>query len=136
LKKILVIDGQGGGLGKALVTNIKKALPEVQVLALGTNALATAAMLKAGAHQGATGEHAITWQCRDADFILGAAGILVTGAMLGEVSPSIATAIGMSPAVKILIPSDRCGLLIAGTKPMSMEEAIQDTVARLQNLLK
>ena len=81
--KVLVIDGQGGGLGKALIAAFAKAFPTVPLIALGTNSLATSAMLRAGAAAGATGEHAIAWQARDADLILGAAGILIVGAMMG-----------------------------------------------------
>ncbi|NLW20994.1 MAG: DUF3842 family protein [Clostridiales bacterium] len=134
--KILVIDGQGGGVGKALVSQLKKTLPEQQVLALGTNALATAAMLKAGAQAGATGEHAIAWQCRDADLILGVTGVLVAGAMMGEVSPGISLAIAQSPAVKILIPSERCGVQIAGTQRLSLDEAVADCLSRAMALIQ
>jgi len=134
--KILVIDGQGGGVGKALVSQLKKTLPEQQVLALGTNALATAAMLKAGAQAGATGEHAIAWQCHDADLILGVTGVLVAGAMMGEVSPGISLAIAQSPAVKILIPSERCGVQIAGTQRLSLDEAVADCLSRAMALIQ
>ena len=128
--KVLVIDGQGGGLGKALVSEMSRLIPETPVIALGTNSLATGAMLRAGAKTGATGENAIIWQARDADLILGAAGILVSGAMMGEVSPAMTIAIGQSPAIKILIPSERCGLIITGTRAMSLEEAVQETAKR------
>jgi hypothetical protein len=133
--KVLVIDGQGGGLGKALIAAFIKALPSVPLIALGTNSLATSAMLRAGAAAGATGEHAIIWQSRDADLILGAAGILITGAMMGEISPAMASAVSQSPAVKILIPSQRCGLIIAGTRQLSMEEAVSDTISRAAEVL-
>ena len=93
--KILVIDGQGGGLGRALVTQLLKALPDQTIMAVGTNALATSAMLRAGAHLGATGENAVIHNCRDADLILGAARILVANAMLGEVTPAMAAAASM-----------------------------------------
>lgn len=130
-----MIDGQGGGLGKALIAAFIKALPSVPLIALGTNSLATSAMLRAGAAAGATGEHAIIWQSRDADLILGAAGILITGAMMGEISPAMASAVSQSPAVKILIPSQRCGLIIAGTRQLSMEEAVSDTISRAAEVL-
>jgi hypothetical protein len=133
--KVLVIDGQGGGLGKALIAAFAKAFPTVPLIALGTNSLATSAMLRAGAAAGATGEHAIAWQARDADLILGAAGILIVGAMMGEISPAMANAVSQSPAVKILIPSQRCGLIIAGTRQLSMEEAVADTISRAAEVL-
>ncbi len=126
--KILVIDGQGGGIGKALVGRLLKASPNLHLLALGTNALATSAMLKTGASQGASGEHAIAWQCRDADIILGVTGLLVTGAMLGEISPMISQAVGGSPALKILIPTERCGLKIVGGREATLDEALEECV--------
>lgn len=133
--KVLIIDGQGGGIGKALVAKLNKALPEVPLTALGTNALATAAMLKAGAKQGATGENAIAWQCRDADVILGVTGILVAGGLMGEISPMISAAVGQSPAVKILIPTERCGLKIVGGRQASMEEALNECVEEVRKLI-
>lgn len=133
--KVLIIDGQGGGIGKALVAKLVKALPEVPLIALGTNALATAAMLKAGAKQGATGESAIAWQCRDADVILGVAGILAAGSLMGEISPAISVAVGQSPALKILIPTERCGLKIVGGRQMSMEEALNACVEEVRKLI-
>ena len=126
--KILVIDGQGGGLGRALVAQLLKALPDQTIMAVGTNALATSAMLRAGAHMGATGENAVIHNCRDADLILGAAGILVANAMLGEVTPAMAAAVGASPAEKVLVPTDRCRLHIAGVRPQPMETAVQEAV--------
>ena len=134
--KILVSDGQGGGLGKAITAALRKALPDQLLLALGTNAIATAAMLKAGAQQGATGEHAISWQCRDADVIAGPTGLVVVGALLGEVSPGISAAVGSSPATKLLIPSDRCGLQVIGVRPQSMDEAVQELVQRVVQLVQ
>ncbi len=134
--KILVIDGQGGGIGKALVTKLVKALPDLPIVALGTNALATASMLKAGAAHGATGEHAIIWQSRDAGIILGVTGLLVTGAMMGEISPAISSAIGQSTAAKILIPSERCGLKIVGGRQASLDEALNECVDEVRKLVK
>lgn len=124
--KILVIDGQGGGMGKSLVQALKQALPSQPVLALGTNAAATAAMLKAGADMGATGESAIVYQCATADVILGAVGILQTHAMLGEISPAIAAAVSQSPAQKVLIPMERCGLHVAGVVKQPLDGLIRE----------
>ena len=134
--KTLIIDGQGGGLGKAITAALRKALPEQPLLAVGTNAIATTAMLKAGAQQGATGEHAIAWQCRDANVITGPTGLVVVGALLGEVSPAVAAAVGGSPATKLLIPSDRCGLQVIGVRPQSMDEAVQELVQRVLRLVE
>lgn len=133
--KILVIDAQGGGMGRALIQRLVQALPDQPVTALGTNALATAAMLKAGAHAGATGENAIVCQCRDAGLILGPAGIVLADAMLGEISPAIALAVGRSPAVKILIPSGRCKLVVAGQGSPGLDAAMDDAVERARAVL-
>ena len=112
--KLVVIDGQGGGVGKSLVAALKARMPDQPVIALGTNVQATSAMLRAGADQGATGESAIRYQCKTADVIVGVAGILHANAMLGEISPGIAAAISLSEAQKVLVPLERCGLTIAG----------------------
>lgn len=134
--KLLVIDGQGGGLGRAITAALRKALPGQSVVALGTNVLATSAMLKAGAQEGATGEHAIQWQCRDADLILGPTGLIIAGALLGEVSPAIALAVSASPARKLLIPSDRCALEVIGVQKQGMDEAVDALVRRVSELIQ
>jgi hypothetical protein len=126
--KILVIDGQGGGVGRSIVAALKAAMPHMPVLALGTNAQATAAMLKAGADQGATGEGAIRYQCRTADVIMGVTGILHANAMLGEITPGIAAAVSLSEAKKVLVPLDRCGLIIAGVEKQPLDSLIRKAV--------
>lgn len=126
--KILVIDGQGGGVGKALVEQLKQRLPAQPLIALGVNAVATMAMLKAGADQGATGENAIAFNCRDADIILGPIGILMANAMLGELTPAIAEAVGSSRALKVLIPIGKCRIAIAGLVEVGMNAALADAV--------
>ncbi len=124
--KVLVIDGQGGGMGRALVAAVKKLAPTLPVTALGTNATATAAMLRAGAEQGATGENAIRCQCRDADVIAGVVAILHANALLGEISPAVAAAISGSDAQKVLLPMDRCGLHIVGIQKRPLEDMITE----------
>lgn len=126
--KVVLIDGQGGGIGKRMVQALKQALPEQQILALGTNAAATAAMLRAGADMGATGENAICYQCRSADILVGVMGILQANAMLGEISPAIAAAVSASPAQKVLIPMERCGVYVAGVQKQPLEGLIRETV--------
>ena len=133
--KTLIIDGQGGGLGRAITAALRQAVPDLALIALGTNAIATTAMLKAGAQQGATGESAIRWQCRDAGLILGPTGLLTAGALLGEISPAIAAAVGESPAHKLLIPSDRCNVQVIGVKPQSMDDAVRELVERVADIL-
>ena len=132
--KILVIDGQGGGVGKSLVEALKKRLPEQPILALGTNAMATAGMLKSGADQGATGESAIVYNCRDADVILGPIGIILAHSMLGELSPAMAQAVGESRAVRILIPIGKCRTKIAGLGDVTLSAAIESAVDEVVRL--
>ncbi len=124
--KLLVIDGQGGGVGKSLVAALKQRMPEQPILALGTNAQATAAMLRAGADMGATGESAIRYQCKTADVIVGVTGILHANAMMGEVSPGIAMAVSLSEAQKVLVPLERCGLLVAGVGKQPLDGLIRE----------
>lgn len=130
--KLLVIDGQGGGVGKSLVAAIKQRMPDQPVIALGTNAQATAAMLRAGADAGATGESAIRYQCRTADVIVGVAGILHANAMMGEISPGIAAAVSLSEAQKVLVPLERCGLRIAGVDRQPLESLIREAARMVQ----
>ena len=126
---ILVIDAQGGGMGRMLVEGLKRALPEQPVTAVGTNALATSAMLKAGADQAATGENAIRVCAARADIILAPIGMVLADAMLGEVTADMAVAIGRSPAHKILLPVSRCQTTVAGVGRMTMAEAVERAVA-------
>lgn len=126
---IVVIDGQGGGLGANLVSRLKARLgPEVTVLAVGTNALATSAMLKAGADRGATGENAVCFNAARAHLILGPIGLLCANALMGEVSPAIAAAVAASPARRVLIPMSSCGVLVAGTAGKKLESLLDDAV--------
>ena len=124
--KLIVIDGQGGGVGKSLVAALKARMPDQPVIALGTNVLATSAMMKAGADKGATGESAIRYQCKSADIILGVTGILHANAMMGEISPGIAAAVSLSEAQKVLVPLERCGLNIAGVGKQPLDSLIRE----------
>lgn len=110
---VVVLDGQGGGLGRALVARLREQLPQIHVRALGTNTAATEAMLKAGAEDGATGENAIVVNAGRADFIVGSVAILMANGLLGEISPRMAEAVGASAAVKVLLPANRCGIRLA-----------------------
>jgi len=113
--RIAVVDGQGGGIGKSIVEKLKARFgSKIEIIALGTNVLATAAMLKAGADEGASGENAIVVNVPKVDIITGTVGIISANSMLGELSPAMALAIAESPAKKILIPLNRCNLHIVG----------------------
>ncbi len=112
--KILVIDGQGGGIGRQLVTAIKNNCKDGEITAIGTNSIATSAMLKAGADVGATGENPVIVGCRNADVIVGPIAIVVADALYGEITPKMAVAVGQSSAKKIFIPVNHCNNYIAG----------------------
>jgi hypothetical protein len=129
--KIVVIDGQGGRLGKALIEGIREARVPCEVIAVGANAIATQTMLGAKPDGAATGEYAAIFNSRDADYIIGPIGIIVSGALLGEISPGIAVAVAESPAIKILLPENKCGVYIAGITEASLTEQIRQAVARI-----
>ena len=133
--KIIVIDGQGGKMGKCVVEQLKRARPELELIALGTNSIATSAMLKAGASAGATGENPVIVNSRDADIIIGPIGIVIADALLGEITPAMAVAVGSSPAQKILIPSSRRHQIVAGCRELPLGDYIKDVVARVEMLL-
>jgi hypothetical protein len=127
--RIAIIDGQGGGIGKLLVERIKDRFGEqVTVLAMGTNSLATSLMMRSGADEGATGENAIRVNAPKVDIIIGSVGILSANAMLGELTPAMAEAIGASPAKKILIPLNRCNLMVTGTGGLSLPAHVDEAV--------
>ena len=110
---------------------IEKNFPDSRIVAVGTNAVATAAMLKGTQIQGATGENAVIANARRADVIIGPIGIVIADSMLGEISPPMAAAVGQSPAVKILLPVNRCDNLVAGINDISINELINDVVDKL-----
>ncbi len=120
--KILVIDGQGGRIGKALVEALRRRGFAGEILAVGTNSAATAAMLKAGADEGATGENPVVVASRRADVILGPMGVVAANSLLGEITPAMALAVSESEARKILVPVNRCRIQVAGVQEMSLGE--------------
>lgn len=134
--KITIIDGQGGKLGKTIVEQLKKMHPEQELYAIGTNCLATAAMLKAGADYGATGENPCIVNAEDSDIIIGPVGIVIANALLGEITPSIATAIGASKAYKILVPTNRCNHYVVGCSETGISENIRLVCEKVDSLLK
>lgn len=135
--RIAVIDGQGGGMGKAIIDKIRVSFKqEVSIIALGTNSASTSAMMKAGADDGATGENAIIYNATRCDVIMGAVGIIASNSFHGELTPLMARAVSESEAVKILIPINKCNLLIAGTKETMLSDYIDDAVKTLIKLRK
>ena len=133
--KILIIDGQGGGLGRQLVTAVKEQYPETEVLAVGTNSAATNAMLRAGADRAATGENSVVVASGQADVIMGPLGMVIADSMLGEITPRMALAVGRSRAKRILVPVSQCDNIVAGTQDISMAQNVQNAVAVLQTLI-
>ena len=131
--KIVVIDGQGGRMGKAVVEGLRAKNIGDEIVAVGTNSAATVAMLAAKADYGVTGENALIVNCRDADYIVGPMGILVADAMHGEISPAMAAAIGQSRAQKVLLPVSRCSTYVAGTRSLSLGEYINEAIAFIEN---
>ena len=126
---ILVMEGQGGGMGVQLIKMLAPQLPQdCDLLAVGTNVMATSAMLKAGAPHGATGENAVVYNAARADLILGPIGMILANGILGEVSPAMAAAVSAASAEKILIPSSHCGVQIAGTQDCPLETYLQSAV--------
>lgn len=134
--KIVVIDGQGGRLGCLLVERVKARLPGVQVYALGTNTAATTAMLKAGADFGATGENPVVRNVMDADGVLGPVGVIVANAILGEVTPAMAEAVGGCRAKKFLIPMNSCGVVVAGVEDLPLPAYVAQAVESLATELE
>ena len=129
---ITIIDGQGGLLGAQLVKEISANFPTASVTAIGTNAMATAALLKAGAKQAATGENPVVVACRHTDFIIGPIGIVIADSLLGEITPKMAEAVGQSSAVRILIPMNKCDNLVAGIGEVTTGELIADVILKLR----
>ena len=128
--KIVVIDGQGGRIGKSIIEQLRSSGCTDEVLAVGTNSIATSAMLKAGADNGATGENPVVIACRNADIIAGPIGIIAADSMLGEITPKMAEAVGSSSARKILIPVNRC-FEVAGVRDMTLSQYVSEAVSMI-----
>lgn len=134
--KILVIDGQGGQLGCSIIKAVYAKYPDADITAVGTNANATASMVKAGAKRAATGENPVIVATKKADVIIGPVGIVVADAMLGEITPQMALAAGRADAVKILIPVNKCETLVAGVPSVPVSALIEDAVKKLCNIIE
>ncbi|MBR3818133.1 MAG: DUF3842 family protein [Clostridia bacterium] len=132
---VLIIDGQGGQLGSQIIKAVINRYPDIDLTAVGTNAAATTAMVKAGAKKAATGENPIIVACRKADVIIGPIGIVIADALLGEITPDAAKAVGQSDAVRILIPINKCENLVAGVANLTLTSLIEDALAKLDKII-
>jgi len=132
----VVIDGQGGQLGGQIIKSLKANFEELDITAVGTNATATATMLKAGANQAATGENPVIVACRKSDVIVGPIGIVIADSLFGEITPSMAVAVGQADAVRILLPVNKCDNLVAGVSNVAMSNIIDDVVCKLKSIVK
>lgn len=133
--KVVVIDGQSGRMGQLFIERAKSASLPCQIMAVGTNAIATSAMLKAGADNGATGENPVLVACRTADIIVGPIGILAADSLMGEISPAMAVAVGQSPARKLLLPVNQCNNIVAGVPNLSLGKLMDEAVELLKAML-
>lgn len=128
---ILVIDGQGGGIGRQLIEELRKSFPGAKITAVGTNSTATMAMLKSGPDNAATGENAVIVGCRTADYIIGPIGIAIADSLWGEVTPAMAAAVGSSGARRVLIPFNHCNNVIVGVADLNLGRLIQAAVEQI-----
>ena len=134
MKLVAVIDGQGGKMGQMIIERIRTAKLPCRITAVGTNSIATAAMLKAGADAGATGENPVLVACRTADILIGPIGILAADSLLGEITPEMAVAVGRSSAKKLLLPVNLCSNLVVGTQNLTLSQLMDQAVELLRDL--
>ncbi len=132
---ILVIDGQGGGIGRQIVQSVRAKMPDISITAVGTNSIAAAAMLKAGADRAATGENSVVVCCRDADVIIGPVAIVIADSLLGEITPVMAAAVARSEAKRILVPVNCCNNIIAGVPDLSVGRLVECVMDELHKLI-
>lgn len=132
---LLIIDGQGGQLGAQIIKAVTLRFPNISITAVGTNQTATAAMIKAGAQKGATGENPVIVACRKADIIIGPIGIVIADSLCGEITPKMAVSVGQADATRILIPMNKCENLVAGVPDCSVSSLIEDALSRLQKVI-
>lgn len=138
--RIAVVDGQGGGIGRVITEKLSEKIyrpypKEVEIVALGTNALATSVMLKAGANEGASGEGAVVYNAGRMDVIMGSVAILFSYSMLGELTPLMAEAIAKSPARKVVLPINRCNVDIVGINGEPLPHLVDEMVYTVRNML-
>lgn len=132
---VVIIDGQGGLLGAQLVKEITAQFKDINLTGIGTNAVAAAAMLKAGAKNVASGENPVVVACRKADIIIGPIGIVIADSLLGEITEKMALAISRADAVRILIPLNKCENLVAGVSNLNMSALIADALSKLNSVI-
>ena len=131
---VLVIDGQGGGLGRQLVAALSAQCPDIRLTAVGTNSLAANAMLKAGAQRAATGENAVVVNSRRADIIVGPIGIVIADALLGEITPAMAAAVCQSQATRVLVPINHCENIVVGVPEQSVSQLVAAAAQKVKEL--
>lgn len=132
--RVLVIDAQGGGIGRQVVFAVKSKFPGIEITAVGTNGTAASAMLKAGADHAATGENAVIVGCRHADVIIGPIGIVIADSLYGEITPAMAVAVGQSMAKRILIPVSHCDNLVVGVSDYSVGRLVEAALMELDRM--
>lgn len=136
MKKILIVDAQGGGMGRQLIAGIRKAIPDAYIMAVGTNSVAASAMRKAGADETASGENSVVVAARKADLIVGPVGMVIADSMLGEITPRMAVSIGQADARRILIPFNNCDNYVAGAGAKSTGQLIIEAVEQVRLFLE
>ena len=137
MQKIAVLDGQGGGIGSLIVKRLREEFSDsLEIIALGTNAAATAAMMKSGADKGASGENAIVWNAGRVDVITGSISIMLPNAMLGELTPEMAEAVSSSPAKKILLPLNQERIDIVGISKEPLPHLMEELINNMKEILK
>lgn len=129
--KIMIMDGQGGGVGRSLVEEISEKLPQAELIAVGTNAAATSNMMKGGMASGATGENAVIYNSSRVDVIVGPVGIVMANAMLGEITPKMAEAVSSGDAKLILIPMNKCHVTVVGMENKKLSEYVKEAVDKI-----
>lgn len=135
--KLMIMDGQGGGIGGAIIKSLKDAIAaDLTILALGTNSVATARMMKAGANRGATGENAIVRTSHMVDVIIGPMAVIMADAMMGEVTPAMAAAVASSPALKVLIPLNQENVRLVGATGEPLPHLAKEVVRLVKEILE
>ena len=134
--KIVIIDGQGGRMGRSVIEQLKKSSPDLELYAIGTNSIATSAMIKAGASHAATGENPAIVNSQDADIIIGPIGIVIADSLLGEITPAMAAAVCQSSATRVLIPINHCDNIVVGVPDQPIGQLVTAAVEKVKELIR